>query len=150
MVEATDHPRYEYIDSVRGYAVLLVMLAHYVYLFADLPYPLHRLAVMGWYGVQLFFLASCVTLLMSRDHEIARRGTVSTGAFFLRRIFRIAPAFYVAAAIYFVASPPRGGFDAVQALATLGFVNAWHPLLAPTVPGAWTVVPGSWSISVEF
>ena len=45
---------------------------------------------------------------------------------------------------------PIGGFDPVQAAATYLFVNAWHPVLMGTTPGAWSVVPGSWSIGVEF
>lgn len=149
MAEAAAHPRYDYIDCVRGYAVLLVMVSHWTYMFPQLPYPLHRITATGWFGVQLFFIASCLTLLMSWNHETATRGRASIGAFFTRRFFRIVPAFYVAALIYFVFEPPGGGFDLTQALATLGFFNAWHPYLTPTVPGRWTVVPGSWSISVE-
>lgn len=149
MQNAAAHPRFDYIDCVRGYAVLLVMVAHYAYLFPQLPYPLHRVAVMGWFGVQLFFIASCLTLLMSWDHETATHGRASVGAFFVRRVFRIAPAFYTTALLYFLIEPPSGGFDPAQALATLGFVNAWHPLLTPTVAGRWNVVPGSWSVSVE-
>ncbi len=32
----------------------------------------------------------------------------------------------------------------------LTFVNGWHPLWTPTVLSQWTVVPGGWSIGVEF
>jgi len=143
-------PHYNYIDCVRGYAVLLVMTAHYAYLFPNLPYPVHRVVVMGWYGVQLFFLASCLTLLMSWDYETRTRGGADVGAFFIRRFFRIAPAYYAAGALYFFLIPPPNGFDTVQALASIGFVNAWHPLLTPTVAGRWVFVPGGWSIGVEF
>ena len=143
-------PHHNYIDCVRGYAVLLVMTAHYAYLFPNLPYPVHRVAVMGWYGVQLFFIASSLTLLMSWDYETRTRGGADVGAFFIRRFFRIAPAYYVAGAFYFFLIPPPGGFDMVQALASIGFVNAWHPLLTPTVANRWVFVPGGWSIGVEF
>jgi peptidoglycan/LPS O-acetylase OafA/YrhL len=30
------------------------------------------------------------------------------------------------------------------------FINAWHPALIPTLADRWTVVPGGWSIGVEF
>jgi hypothetical protein len=49
----------------------MVIVAHATYLFPSLPCPVHRLAVMGWIGVQLFFLASAVS----------------------RRFFRLAPAY---------------------------------------------------------
>jgi len=150
MNTGTSKPHYGYIDCVRGYAVLMVMTGHFAYLFPNLPYPVHRLAVMGWYGVQLFFIASCVTLLMSWDFETRTQGRASISAFFMRRFFRIAPAYYLAGALYFVISPPSGGFDLAQALATMAFVNIWHPLLTPTVAGRWDVVPGGWSIGVEF
>jgi len=142
-------PRFAYIDCTRGYAVLMVITTHYCGVFPDLPYPVLRVAEKGWFGVQLFFLASAVTLLMSWHFEIEKRGAADAGAFFIRRFFRIAPAYYLAAVLYFVLMPPAGGFDLAQALTFATFTNAWHPAWTPTVRPAWTVVPGSWSISVE-
>jgi len=100
--------------------------------------------------VQLFSLASAVTLLMSWHHETASLGTARVMPFFARRFFRIAPAYYAAAALYYWLSPPIGGFDAMQLMASLLFVNAWSPALMPTLGHAWSVVPGGWSIGVEF
>jgi peptidoglycan/LPS O-acetylase OafA/YrhL len=34
--------------------------------------------------------------------------------------------------------------------AWLGFLNDWHPALTVDALGAWSVVPGGWSISAEF
>lgn len=143
-------PHFLYIDCVRGYAVLLVILSHLAYRFPQLPYPVHRVAVMGWFGVQLFFLASCVTLLMSWHSEVEKRGAADTGAFFIRRFFRIAPAYYLAAVFYFFLMPPASGFDFWQAFASFAFINTWRPEWTPVVHGLWTVVPGGWSIGVEF
>ena len=143
-------PHFAYIECVRGYAILLVIICHAAYLVPNLPYPVHRVAVLGWHGVQLFFLASAVTLMMSWHHEKARDGAVDIGAFFLRRFFRIAPAYYLASILYFLLEPPVGGFDPIQAAATYLFINAWHPALMGVTPNAWSVVPGGWSIGVEF
>lgn len=141
--------KYAFIDALRGYAVLLVITCHTGGMFAQLPFPLKKLTNFGWHGVQLFFLVSCVTLMMSwRSDE--RKGIASPLNFWIRRFFRIAPMYYLAAAFYFFAEPPDGGFDLGQLLASLGFVNAWHPVLMPTTPHAWSVVPGGWSIGVEF
>lgn len=85
------------IDCVRGYAVVLVILCHLVYAYPGIPYPVHRLATFGWHGVQLFFLASAVTLLLSWHAEVARHGRASFGRFLIRRVFRIAPAYFAAA-----------------------------------------------------
>ncbi len=96
----------------------------------------------------MFFLMSCVTLLLSwqRDQD---RGIVDLTSFWIRRVFRIVPMYYAAGLLYFVMMPPEGGFDWRQALASAIFVNAWHPELLPTVPHAWSVVPGGWSLGVE-
>ncbi len=139
-----------YIDCARGYAVLMVLASHLTYQFANLPYPIKRLTTTGWFGVQLFFLASCLTLLMSWQSEVRRTGRVNRRAFFMRRFFRIAPAYYAAGLFYFFVSPPSGGFDILQAASYAAFVNAWHLVTAPAVADAWPVVPGGWSISVEF
>lgn len=137
-----------YIDCLRGYAVLMVMLCHTTYAFPELPYPVHRLTVFGWHGVQLFFLASSLTLLMSAEHERATTGRVDVRHFFLRRFLRIAPMYYLAAAFYALLKPPADS-SLPQLLASLAFVNAWHPVTMPTT-GAWAPVPGGWSIGVEF
>jgi peptidoglycan/LPS O-acetylase OafA/YrhL len=141
---------FAFIDSVRGYAVALVIICHATYMMPELPYPVHRVAVLGWHGVQLFFLASTVTLMMSRDQEVQRRGKADTLDFFIRRVFRIAPAYYVAALAYAFIQPPAGGMSVGQAAATLLFVNAWYPVWMGVTPSAWNVVPGSWSVGVEF
>jgi peptidoglycan/LPS O-acetylase OafA/YrhL len=142
-------PKYPYIDALRGYAVLLVILSHTGGMFPELPYPIKKFTNLGWIGVQLFFLVSCVTLMMSwRSDE--RKGIASPLRFWVRRFFRIAPMYYLAALFYLVAEPPINGFDLGQILATLTFINAWHPVLLSTVAGGWRVVPGGWSISVEF
>eukprot|EP01037_Dinobryon_pediforme_P012920 gene12920-13021_t len=127
----------------------MVIAAHTTAAFAELPYPVKRLVTSGWFGVQLFFLGSAVTLLMSWHAELKRTGRVAIGAFFRRRFLRIAPAYYLAGALYFIAFPPATGFDFWQALRAAAFVNAWHPDWLPTT-GGWAVVPGGWSISVEF
>jgi len=118
-------------------------------MFAELPYPLKKLTNFGAHGVQLFFLMSCVTLLLSWRSDEAK-GRASITDFWTRRFFRIAPMYYLAGVLYFIIEPPAGGFNFGQLLATVTFVNAWHPLLIPTVPERWIVVPGGWSIGVEF
>lgn len=141
--------KYAYIDALRGYAVLLVLTVHVGGSIEELPYPLRRLTDFGWHGVQLFFLISCVTLMLSWKSD-ERKGIANPVDFWLRRFFRIAPMYYFAAGCYFFLSPPKHGFDLGQLLASMLFVNAWHPQLTPTNPEQWMVVPGGWSIGVEF
>jgi peptidoglycan/LPS O-acetylase OafA/YrhL len=149
-VEEASKPHLEFIDCARGYAVLMVLTTHLTNHYPNLPYPAHRLAITGWFGVQLFFLASCLTLMMSWNIEKLRNGSVDIPSFFIRRFFRIAPAYYLAGAFYYFVYPPPKGFSAIQALTSMLFVNAWTPDWTPTTQHAWYVVPGGWSIGVEF
>jgi peptidoglycan/LPS O-acetylase OafA/YrhL len=137
------------IDAIRGWAIFLVITAHTGGLFPELPWPLKKITNFGWYGVQLFFVASAFTLMLSweRMGPDKVRNTVN---FFLRRLFRIAPAYYLGALLYFFIRPPGASFDLSQLFATLLFVNAWSPEWLTTMDGRWQVIPGSWSISVEF
>ncbi|HET6306352.1 MAG TPA: hypothetical protein VFG12_04155 [Rhodopila sp.] len=85
---------------MRGYAILPVITCHAMCLFPELPHPVHRMTVVGWHGAQLFFPASVVTLMMSWRHGKIRNAAVDVGAFFLRRFFRLVPAYYLASVIY--------------------------------------------------
>jgi peptidoglycan/LPS O-acetylase OafA/YrhL len=140
--------KHNYIDAVRGWAILLVMTCHVGGMFSEMPYPVKKLTNFGWHGVQMFFLVSAVTLLMSW-HRRPEHDWTSVRSFFVRRFLRIAPMYYAGALIYYLVEPPASGFDPIQALRTFAFVNAWSPEWIPTTPG-WMVVPGGWSIGVEF
>lgn len=137
------------VDALRGYAILLVIAVHSIGHNKDLVWPAIRPLTLGFYGVQLFFLASALTLLMSwsrSDDSFSRR----SGKFLIRRFFRIAPLYYLAVVFYwfaYQANPADFSFELL--LSSLLFYNAWSPYLVPTVPG-WTPVPGGWSIGVEF
>jgi peptidoglycan/LPS O-acetylase OafA/YrhL len=83
-------PKYDYIDALRGLAVLGVVSVHTTQLVRPASAGLQTLASAGGSGVQLFYLASALTLFLSLD---TRKSTErnSTLKFFIRRYFRIAP-----------------------------------------------------------
>jgi peptidoglycan/LPS O-acetylase OafA/YrhL len=138
--------RFQYIDCVRGYAVMMVIACHVTFAYPELPYRIRQLTESGWYGVELFFLASALTLLMSWRAEAAA-GPVSVRAFFIRRFFRIAPAYYCAGLLYTFVTPPQA-ISLGPIIRTVAFINTLRPGWL-TAPGVWWVVPGGWSISVE-
>jgi peptidoglycan/LPS O-acetylase OafA/YrhL len=135
--------KYDFVDSLRGIAVLLVVLAH-----TPLQPSLTFLNVIGAYGVQLFFVVSAFTLFLSMQAKHDRE-TRPVLFFLIRRYFRIAPAFYLAALFYLIKDGlgptpfAPDGIHAWQILTTLAFVNGWFP------DAINTVVPGGWSIAVE-
>src|SRR5580658_7481349 len=82
---------FDYIDALRGYAILMVIAVHTAQSFPDLPNPLAEVLKQGARGVQLFFVTSALTLSMS---WVARHE--SAADFYTRRLFRIAPMFWIA------------------------------------------------------
>ena len=150
MVEPT---KYQYIDSLRGIAILLVILVHVSYLPGvknNLPELLVNFANNGQYGVQLFFIGSAFTLFMSHQNRI---GEVHANRnFFIRRFFRIAPMYYLA--ILYFTFDQYLGFDPSHfdlelipkksLLANIFFLNSVSPEFYQNY------VPGGWSVSVEF
>lgn len=80
------------LDGLRGIAVLMVLCVHSTDSFWD---PLN-----GALGVSLFFVLSgyLITTLLLR--EKAETGTISLRKFYVRRIFRILPLYYVALAAF--------------------------------------------------
>lgn len=141
--------KYDYIDALRGYAVLLVIVVHVGAAFPELPWPVKRFTNLGWYGVQLFFVVSSMTLAMSWFSRQGQESMRST-KFFVRRFLRIAPMYYVATVYYLIVRPPGEEFSVLQLLASSTFVHGWSPGLLPTSNDHWTVVPGSWSVAAEF
>ncbi|TDX61916.1 peptidoglycan/LPS O-acetylase OafA/YrhL [Methylosinus sp. sav-2] len=136
--------RLEYIDALRGYAVLGVIAVHTSQAVIGFDGPLQALASSGRYGVQLFFVVSGLTLMAS--WEARRDGAL---AFYIRRISRVAPMFWLAIVAYLAiyGLRPRywapDGVSWADVLATTAFAHGASP---------WTinsVVPGGWSIAAE-
>ena len=136
--------RYAYLDAVRGYAILMVIAVHSLQAFGEIPALLAKLVEQGQRGVQLFFVASALALCFSWT---ARNDT--TGAFYARRLFRIAPLFWLAI-VFFVwmyGTGPRlfapDGIGVRHIAMTALFVHGFWP---DTIS---SVVPGGWSVAVE-
>jgi len=135
---------FKYIDALRGYAILGVMAVHASSAAPDWEGVGRSIVNQGARGVQLFFVASALTLMMSWQarHDGAIR-------FYTRRLFRIAPLFWLGM-VYFLwcdgFSPryfaPRG-VDGSHVLLTGLFLNGWHPEYITSI------VRGGWSIAVE-
>jgi len=131
--EAAAVRRLEYVDVLRGCAILMVLAVHTSANFA-LPPWLAKITVQGARGVQLFFVISALTLCMS---WFGRRGTITD--FYLRRIFRIAPLFWLAIPFY-LALNGWGENGIRQAVASALFVHGlWPDTIISVVPGGWSI-----------
>ncbi len=141
-----------YIDSIRGVAILMVILVHAAQSVPGLSPLTSLLADYGQMGVQLFFVASAYTLCLSATK---RRGE-SRGwlKYAIRRYFRIAPLYYLGILIYFgralieaangiVGRTLLEDYSLANVAANVLLVHGFYP------PANNTVVPGGWSIGTE-
>jgi peptidoglycan/LPS O-acetylase OafA/YrhL len=152
------------IDGLRGLSVAWILLFHFVALRPSDPWagalrdaPLLGAAIArGPWAVQLFFLISGFLLTLpwlarARDG----RPAPSTRAFYLRRIRRIVPAYYLQLALLFaVVMPLLFGADywrhdlyvyAANALAHAAFMHNLSPLTSASL----NVNGALWTLAVE-
>jgi peptidoglycan/LPS O-acetylase OafA/YrhL len=132
------------LDGLRALSIGMVLLAH-----ASLTWNTgsgdHRssLVRLGSIGVDLFFAISgfLITLLLLREHR--KHGRISLRAFYVRRAWRILPAYCVFLAFL-------GALSAVGLVQLIG--RDWAGALTYTVnflPGTSWPVGHLWSLSVE-
>lgn len=141
-------PHYPFIDALRGWAILGVILVHCSIEVQPASELLLRIMRQGAKGVQLFFIASAFTLCASWSSRSQFDNRPIT-SFIIRRFFRIAPMFYLSALVYLLLNgltrsywAPNGiSWQAI--ISTLSFTHGFHP------ESINSVVPGGWSIAVE-
>ena len=95
--------KYVWVDALRGYAILLVIMAHSGQAIFGIAPPL-GIINNGIHGVSLFFLASSFTLFNSYKNRSALDGKNKNLFFFIRRLFRIAPLYWIACLTYVIAA----------------------------------------------
>jgi peptidoglycan/LPS O-acetylase OafA/YrhL len=88
------------LDHLRTLAILLVFFFHYGRLF---PHPewTNAISKFGWTGVDLFFVLSGYLIASQLFAKIASGEGVRLKEFFIKRFFRIIPAYAVVVAVYF-------------------------------------------------
>jgi peptidoglycan/LPS O-acetylase OafA/YrhL len=79
------------LDGLRGIAILLVLIGHFVNVWAPFP-MMWRFSELANLGVVVFFVLSgylITTLILA---EKRKSGTIALGQFYFRRVLRLAPA----------------------------------------------------------
>lgn len=131
----------ESVDVLRGIAILMVIAVHSRLNGVDAT--VHYWSGFGRNGVQLFFIASAFTLMASVQGKPHSAGFWKS--FFTRRLFRIAPMYWIGALVYpvFFSILWKQPIDWTSVVANLAFVHG----LVPAANNS--VVPGGWSIGTE-
>jgi peptidoglycan/LPS O-acetylase OafA/YrhL len=86
------------LDHLRALAIVLVMTHHYR---LGMPTWLEPVRNIGWTGVDLFFVLSGYLMGYQLLKEIKETNNISFKRFYLKRFFRIIPAYIVVLILYY-------------------------------------------------
>jgi peptidoglycan/LPS O-acetylase OafA/YrhL len=138
------------LDGIRACAVMLVFVAHVAQLLAPARY---QGRIPGEFGVTVFFFLSgyLITTLLRIEHD--QSGGISFRAFYLRRVLRIFPPFYLvltaATVLWLLGALPGPGFRldglVTQALFLTNYFIVQNGWWVGHAPGTWIF----WSLCVE-
>ncbi len=141
--ENPNRPYYPALDGLRGLAILLVVVYHN---FGFINY-----FFFGWLGVDLFFVLSgfLITdiLLRSRDRK------EGLSHFYIRRVLRIFPLYYLALLLFLVILPGLGFFRSTlqyyvdNQFWLWTYLQNWLYMIKPT--GETHIIHHLWSLVVE-
>jgi peptidoglycan/LPS O-acetylase OafA/YrhL len=142
MLPDSIHRRIPGLDLLRAFAIISVVLFHYG--LRDGAFRIAFFHDFGWTGVDLFFVLSGYLIGGQLFGALKASGSVSLARFYLRRAFRILPAYWVVLALY--AAWP--GFREDPDLAPLWrFITFTHNLdLSRAI---YRTFSQSWSLCVE-
>ncbi|AOZ98545.1 acyltransferase family protein [Flavobacterium commune] len=144
--------KFKFIDSIRGVAILMVILVHTSQRIDGIDYVTMMISQYGQMGVQLFFLASAYTLCLSA--QLRNNESLALIKFGIRRFFRIAPLYYLGILIYLVISLMLSKigsgefilsniYNVKNVISNVTFTHGFYP------PANNNIVPGGWSIGTE-
>jgi peptidoglycan/LPS O-acetylase OafA/YrhL len=140
------HHRSAGLDALRGVAILMVVIYHIgivTLASQDLKSGAGKLIGSLWTGVDVFFVLS--GYLITKELIAGDRGPTYYQSFYLKRVFRILPIYYLALAVSLLAAAFRG--EAHFAL-TVTYIVFLQNL--PIAMGHWMRgISHFWSLAVE-
>jgi len=141
-----DNSKLDFVDTLRGYAILGVVAVHSS--LGKSNFIGSSLVGWGAKGVQLFYLMSAFTLMLSFKKNSFQNNDILN--FYIRRIFRIIPMFYIAIITWIFLSSNNIYITNDYRYISLGSIFS-HFLLLHGLNPNWqdSLVPGGWSVAVE-
>lgn len=144
--DATPFGRSHSLDFLRGLAIAGVMAIHVSQSFPSNIHAVDYVFMCGWTGVNVFYFVSAMTMCLMWTQ---RTEANPTRKFYIRRVLRIAPLFWLAIPLYLVingtgpSSNAPNGIGPLQVILTATFLHGFWP------DSVNSVVPGDWSIAAE-
>jgi peptidoglycan/LPS O-acetylase OafA/YrhL len=87
------------LDHLRALAISLVFIYHYT-IFQHPDWMNNHFVHFGWCGVDLFFVLSGFLISNQLFLEWQKRNKIEFGVFYLKRVFRILPPYFIVLLIY--------------------------------------------------
>jgi peptidoglycan/LPS O-acetylase OafA/YrhL len=129
------------LDTLRALAISLVFAYHYVVFVSREP-TFGWVSVVGWVGVDLFFVLSGYLIANQLFAGLAKGERLLLAAFYARRALRTLPVFWFVLALYFVFPQVMGGRTPPPLWSFLTFTQNFG--LAPG-----TAFSHAWSLCIE-
>lgn len=128
------------LDGLRFFAFLFVFIHHHS-LFSNIK-------TNGWVGVDLFFVLSAFLFTKLLITEYSKTRKISFKKFYIRRIFRIWPVYFLfigfSVALYFLLNGTLSSYIAMRIVGLIAFsdnimtaIYTWNPL--PYTVHLWTI-----------
>ena len=139
MIQSASTSRLRGLDLLRAAAILLVLMSHYMGFVSHAP-TFGVVGKVGWAGVDLFFVLSGYLIGNQLLAPAARGEALSMKTFFIRRLLRTLPNYYVVLAVYWLfPGPPLGGSSMAEPWRFLTFTQNFGLAYGQTFTHSWSL-----------
>ncbi len=125
------------LDSLRALAIVLVLMYHYGVVAGGSDFG--QVGRIGWAGVDLFFVLSGYLIGNQLLAPAARGEPLSLKAFFVRRLLRTLPNYYVVLAAYWLFPAALGGSATAPLWRFLTFTQNFGLQYGQTFTHSWSL-----------
>lgn len=134
----TTHSRLHGLDTLRAIAILLVLMYHYMVVVSS-KNTFGFLTGIGWTGVDLFFVLSGFLIGNQILSAVVQKKNFSLKTFYIRRLLRTLPNYYVIFALYFIFPLALSGRQTASIWQFLTFTQNFNLHPGETFTHSWSL-----------
>ncbi len=126
------------LDTLRAFAIIIVLLYHYMVVVSK-ENTFGYITQVGWMGVDLFFVLSGYLIGNQILSAIAKKDKFSIKLFYIRRLLRTLPNYYVVLALYFIFPVALSGLATASVWNFLTFTQNFEFKPLATFSHSWSL-----------